>query len=816
MTDALIWLLTIEALGLVIFPLAFLLFRRLPDRGFLLAKPLGLLLGAYALWVLSLAHILPNSQAGIIGIVAAMALLSGWVAKTRWPEIRAFLYEQRLALIAGEVVFLGLYFLWLTVASGSPAINHTEKPMDFAFLNSILQSSYFPPEDPWLAGHSISYYYFGHITMAFLTKLTAIPSNISYNLAVALVPAMVGAGAFSLVYNMVRLSGSTLKKGVLFALAAPLLLCLVGNLEGALEFVHARGWGSDGFWQWVSIKGLEANATPDQGLFPDRHLWWWQGTRVIDTVVNGASLDYTITEFPFFSFLLGDLHAHMLALPFLIIVLALGLNHFCSEKRAGPRWILSNPWEAMVIALAFGSLAFINTWDYPVFVVFFAILVLLKSQIDWGGDGRRVWGTALAIMVPILAASVVLFLPFFLSLQSQASGISPLGNHSTRPFFFFLIWGLFLVISGGFLAKILWHNFTALGRDTPHQSIVTTLTTLPFLLWAAIQALGMWLGLHFLGANGGNTFIDHAGELGTRLLKLLPAIVVIILASSLFLRGSYGVANRIPNLSLVMFGLALFLLAGVELFFVVDLFGNRMNTIFKVYYQVWLLLSIVSAYGLYYVLSHRLASEGYSEAMPRSLNGLPGRLLSRGWIVVVIVLLAASLYYPVGAAWERSRGGDGGTLDGLDFLRKQGSSGEYEAIIWLRDDAPKGRLVEAVGGDYTAYGRISSSTGLPTLLGWKGHEEQWRGSREAFAGREENVSEVYTSSDPARVAMILDDFEIRYVYVGARERNSYGVEHLAGFTSFLSPVFQQGDVVIYEVLPALQGTTIETTDAASS
>ena len=815
MNDVLIWLFAIEALGLLVFPLLFVLFRRLPDRGYLLAKPFALLLGSYSLWVLSLAHIVPNSQAGIIGIVAALALASGYVAKRHWREIRAFLYQQRYLLLAGEAVFLGFFFLWLAVVLGAPAINHTEKPMDFLFINAILQTTYFPPEDPWLAGHSISYYYFGHITIAFLTKLTAIPSNISYNLAVALFPAMVAAGAFSLVYNMVRLSGATVRKAALFALAAPLLLCLVAHLQGVLEFVHAQGWGSEGFWQWVSVKGLGGNPTADGGLFPDDHWWWWRGTRVIDTVVNGISLDYTITEFPFFSFLLGDLHAHMLALPFLIVVLALGLNYFSNEKKAGPGWVLANPWESAAIALALGSLAFINTWDYPVLAVVFAILVLLKSQIDWGGDGRRVWASALAIALPILAVSAMLFLPFFLSLDTQASGISPVGEYSTRPFYFFLIWGPLFAMASGFLVKHLWHTFPAWRPDTPHLSVIASLTLLPFLLWTAIQILGLWLGLHLLGSGVGNAFVNQWGDIGARFLKLLPAMIAVILGSYALLRRAGGVADRVPQLCVVLLSLAMFLLVGVELFFVVDLFGNRMNTVFKVYYQSWLLLSIVAAYALYYVLSRRPATAAYSRTSSRFPLGILTRHAAHAWIAVVIVLVAASSYYTVGAAWGRSTGPGGGTLDGLDFLRNQGSTAEYDAILWLRDDAPRGRLVEAVGGDYSAYGRISSSTGLPTLLGWKNHEYQWRGSREAFDGREEQVSEIYSSNDPARVAMLLNDFVVRYVYVGERERDSYGAEHLASFTGFLVPVFQQGDVTIYEVSSSHQPATIDATDAVS-
>ena len=816
LNDALIWLLAIEILGLAAFPLVFVLFRRLPDRGYAFAKPLALLLGSYVLWVSGLAHILPNSQATIIGIVVAMALISAVIAKKRWREMRAFLYEQRHPLIISEMVFLGFYFMWLVIVSGSPDINHTEKPMDFAFLNAILQSSYFPPEDPWLAGHSISYYYFGHMMVAFITKLTAIPSNISYNLAVALVPAMVAAGAFSLVYCMIRLSGAALKKAVLFALVAPLLLCLVGTMEGILEFVHANGWGADGFWQWISIKGLDGSGAADARLFPDGHWWWWRGTRIIDTVVNGVSLDYTITEFPFFSFLLGDLHPHVSALPVLLLILALGLNFFVDRNKVGPGWIRSHLWEAGVIALSLGSLAFINPWDYPVFAVMMIILVLLKSDFDWRGDRAKLYVSAAAIGLPVLIASVLLFLPFYLTFDSQVSGLSPLGDFDTRPFFFLLIWAPFLTIVGAYLIKLLWNTPILSTRDPQHLSIIVIFTLLPFLIWTGVQLLGLWAGIHLIEGVDGNRFVSAAGEIGARFLKLLPAMAIIALISYSLLARAKNIGERPVIFSLLPLCIALYLMMGAELFFVIDLFGNRMNTVFKIYFQSWLLLSIVSAYGLYYVLSRSTPLVRTGKVMSWRFRAFMKRQATRIWLAVVVLMLVASAYYSIGAALDRADTSGDRTLDGLDFLRNGSASGEYEAILWLRDDAPKGRLLEAVGDDYSNYGRISSSTGFPTMLGWKFHEYQWRGSQKPYAGREELVEDIYSSDDPAYVAMLLDEAEIRYVYVGARERNSYGAEHLVGFTSFLQPVFDLGTVIIYEVAPATEPTTLEGTYVINS
>ena len=172
-------------------------------------------------------------------------------------------------------------------------------------------------------------------------------------------------------------------------------------------------------------------------------------------------------------------------------------------------------------------------------------------------------------------------------------------------------------------------------------------------------------------------------------------------------------------------------------------------------------------------------------------------------------MLAASLYYPVGAVLDRTGVFQEGhtigdnTLDGLAFL-KQNSPGEYAAIEWLRDDAPRGRMVEAVGGDYSEFARISASTGLPTILGWKGHELQWRGSSSLLGSREDDVRTIFSSGDPVEVRRLLDTYDVRYVYLGSRERETYGGENLADF-DFLRTAREWDDVIVYEMVqPTVQ------------
>jgi len=234
-----------------------------------------------------------------------------------------------------------------------------------------------------------------------------------------------------------------------------------------------------------------------------------------------------------------------------------------------------------------------------------------------------------------------------------------------------------------------------------------------------------------------------------------------------------------------------------------------MNTVFKTYYQAWLLLGIVGAYGLYYLWSVRSSVQwslrlGRFSVAPK----MTARYLRAGrylWAGTAAVLLVASFYYPVGAVLDRTgvlREGhtvDDNTLDGLAFLR-QPAPGEYAAIQWLRDDAPWGRMVEAVGDDYSDFARISSSTGLPTVLGWKGHELQWRGSSASFQGREDDVRAIFSSGDPQEVRRLLEAYGVRYVYLGSRERRTYGGENLADFGGFLRTAFEQDGVIVYEMV----------------
>ena len=789
MADALIWFLLLELAGIVALPWTFFLFRFLPDRGLAVVKPAALLLFSYALWALALAHVWPNTQLTAWAVFLVAAAGSLWLYRRRWEELRGFLRGNWPVLLAAELVFISLFALWAFVVSGSPAITHTEKPMDFMLLNAAHHTRYFPAEDLWLSGYSISYYYFGHVIIAFLTSLTGTVSSTAYNLGVATIPALAGAVAFGLVYNLVRLAGGAVRAAVSAGLAAPALVLLAGNLTGALEFVRLRGWAGEGFWDWVAVKGMDAAGVAG-GVFPQDFWWWFRSTRVIGSFsAEGVNLDYTITEFPAFSFILGDLHAHVLAIPFLLLAVYATLNAYLTPGPLGWLWLRRYPAQAASLALSAGALAFINFWDFPTILALLAGALLLKGYRDNPESLARASGLAASVFAPLLGLALVMFMPFYIgAFSGQASGILPLQEVSTRPFLLFVVLGLFIFLSLAFLGRALLQTRQPELADAPATATALLVAVLP---------LGLWMATGFMFVLVTNGAGDALQDLGRRLVLAGPGAVVVgaagYCALSLSRRGSEPAAA----FALLVMALAFYLLLGAELFHIVDSFGGawrRMNTVFKFYYQAWLLLGVVAAFALYFLWPDR------ADARPVSLWLRGGAAVLRvAGGGVLALLIVASFYFTAGALLDRSAASaEGRTLDGLAFL-KDSAPGEYAAIEWLRDKAEPGRIVEAVGGDYTDYGRISAATGQPGVLGWKGHEAQWRGSYEAFAGREEAIAAIYSGSDPAKARRLLELYGVRYVYLGEREFQTYGVSELPQYHDFLKTAFHQDGVRVYEM-----------------
>jgi YYY domain-containing protein len=235
-------------------------------------------------------------------------------------------------------------------------------------------------------------------------------------------------------------------------------------------------------------------------------------------------------------------------------------------------------------------------------------------------------------------------------------------------------------------------------------------------------------------------------------------------------------------LILLVVGLGLPLI--VEFVYLRDNFGIRMNTIFKFYFQAWVLLALASAFAVYYV--------------SQQLKGIP----AYSWRFAMTVLVLGAMVYPILATMNKTNSfRNEPTLDGIEWISQQ-RPGDYAAITWLRENAFDGSVIlEAPGSNYAAYqytGRVSAMTGLPTLLGWGGHQSQWRGNYDEPARREPEIDLLFNTSDVAQAQLLLDKYGITYVYVGLLERERYSPQGLRKFEQMMTIAFQQDDVTIYK------------------
>lgn len=790
------WWLLLEVIGLLALPLTVRLMRSLPERGLAFRRVLGLLLLGYGYWLLVSIGVLPNTTSGGVAAFLLLALISfglGWGERHAiWAEVR----RLRRYLYWEGLLFLGCILLFGIFRAYNPEIAATEKPMEFAFINGILRSPTFPPRDPWLANYGISYYYFGYVIVAVLTRLSALPSDITFNLALVTLFGLTVSASFGLVYNLVAARDtaeeSDLSKGALTAgIVGAILVAIMGNLVGVLELIRARGLGSEAFFRWFDVRNLQPSP-PSPTWYPQDTWWWWRASRVIhDRDLAGNTIE-VISEFPFFSFLLGDVHPHVLGLPFVLLVLALALSvwlgrrtvtdhvvHTGRLKGLGlPRSLAQTPvgqtleslWphgagEVFLWGLLIGGLGFLNTWDYPIYLALFLVVYAGLSYI-WGRNAAGATSQTLLVASCLVALGGALYLPFYIGLSTQAGGIGLVPPHiKTQLQQFLLMFGSQLVMVAGLLV------IAFLERRRAMRALGLPLGVK---LWA-----GLWLAAAIVAAVLG-------WWTATLLLGLLG------LAGALLLWGVTvelgGGVGRLPTpmlfvLVLLLFGLGLAL--SVEFVYLRDVFDTRMNTVFKFYYQAWVLFSVAAAYGLAVGWKHVRAKNP----------------LAIGWAVLSVVLFLSGLSYTAAATVSKAGGFYGDpTLDGARYVAQHRPL-QYETIGWLREHAvPDAVMVEAAGGSYSEFNWISAHTGIPTLLGWSGHQLQWRGSYDLPGSREPVIERIYTGRDPEETLHLLQAYGADYVIVGPLERSRYGADDgtLTKLDSLMSRAWENEAYIVYE------------------
>ena len=792
-----VWIVVAEVIALIVFPLAFIIFRPLADRGWLFSKGLGLLLLGLIVWLLSSLELMAFTRAVVITGACALFLVSLALLILKWEEVRAFFKKHWKTVLVAELVFLAAFAAFILVRMANPDLWHPyrggEKPMDMAYLNAVLKSSFMPPYDPWFGGGYINYYYWGQFLVGMLIHATGIAPEIALNLAVPLFFAMTAAFSYSVVYNLTSAAkdrsqfvGSV--SPVVAGLLGAAFVVVLGNLDGAIQL-------GQGAWR-AAVEGL-----------PMGEFDFWRSSRMMPPDPPG----HEITEFPFFTFLFADPHAHLWALPFTILCIGICAAVVLGIKSRAGRdsfWNAEQLLRITILGIAIGALRLLNTWDYPTYLLFGAAAVALGEYLAQGGISAPMIMRSGVKSALVFLIGYAVFLPYHVYYETFFSSVERTTN--TTPLWQFLaITGLFVfVICSFYLWQLRGILASTLSGIRPRfDSLIDTLYECgtnpaphvgPWTLLALIMAslaVGYVLTALAYGYGAGGTIV------------FVVVLVTLIMAVVLRALANPGREAPVTLFVSLIAGTAFALVLGLDVFRVEgDI--ERMNSVFKFYMQVWVLLALAAAYMLWRLFASEL------------FNGARSWGYRYVWAGGMAILLMSASVYPVLGTQDRLRDRFNAnvtplTLNGLAYI--EGTTynepegpvdleADFEGIMWLRENVQGSPTVlEANTPTYRWGGRISIYTGLPSVVGWQWHQEQQRWDyRQMVAPRIRDVERIYSTQDASVAMDLLRQYGVEYIYVGQLERVYYSSEGIAKFDSdlapYLSKVFQSDQVSIYEVL----------------
>ena len=808
------WLVVMQLMALAVLPIALAVFRSLPDGGYLLAKLLGILVVSLVAWMLASLQWMAFSFGSVMVGVGGVALASCVALGFTWSSFRSFFRERWRVIAICEVVFIVAFLAFVVVRMANPDLWHQwqggEKPMDTAYLNAVLKSSFMPPYDPWYAGGYLNYYYWGQFIVASFIHATGIDTAVAVNLAVPMFFALTVGGAFSVVYNLseaarAHLSRRQAREGpgdvpekrnsafawspVIAGVAAALFVTVIGNLDGAIQSL-------ENLWAFIQSEPL-------------RGFDFWRSSRMMPPDPPG----FEITEFPFFTFLFADLHAHLMALPFTVLVVGAALAVVLRARgKTGERgrlaalgWGVGDFAQVAVLGVAVGALRPLNTWDYPTYLLLSMAAVLLAGVLRTGGVNLIVLIEAAVKGVLIFLVGFVAFLPYHVNYETAFSSIEATTNQ-TVLWQFLVISGLFVFVIGSFvvnesrgwlldLGRIAWSPFAKLVEapevDRTHRKWMTFTRTALVVL--GLGAIGLVVLLKPVEITGSTT-------------PFVFALVVLALATAVRIVFSPRLDAPQTVFALLLALTAFCVVIGVDIYRVEgDI--DRMNTVFKFYLQVWVLLALASAYMLWRLWHGRRGS----------LDSLPK--WKKVWLACLGVLLVCVSVYPVLGTMDRlpirfdttiplTLDGMAYMRDGQEYSDRRGTidlTADYEAIRWIQQNVEGSPvMLEGVTPTYRWGGRVSIYTGLPNIAGWEWHQVQQRYNyRETVPMRIAEVARIYNTPSPQEALDIMRKYGVEYVYIGRVERLYYDPDGLTkfdnGLDGALEEVYENRDVRIFRV-----------------
>ncbi|MCE5207392.1 MAG: DUF2298 domain-containing protein [Chloroflexi bacterium] len=808
-----VWYLVITIIGWCVYPLTRLVFGGLNDRGYPLTKLFGLMILAFMVWILGSSGV-AFTRLTISISFAVLVLANVFIFRRYREEIIAEFREKWRYFLLVELLFLAVFGFDLLIRLGNPDLWHPykggEKPMDFSYFNAILKSRTFPPYDPWYEGGYINYYYYGFVLVGVPVKWLGIVPSVAYNFILPTLMAFLAMGAFSLGSTITGSISSTIKnsqnkvkslgwlsgdpKGFIGGIVTTVLMIFIGNL-GTIRMI------------WHGIMKLAApGGNIDGSNIFTRLVWTVQG---VGNYIQGASLPYgagdwywipsrvypnePITEFPLFTFLYADLHAHLISLPITVLALCWAVSFikfkFLDEAQpAGKKWL-----EMGVVilfgALIIGALRPTNTWDTPTYLTLAAVAVLYKLLRSGSGIKLKINIAPLwkRIILAVMVTGGLVFLTFFLyapfakwygqsynSVQIWEGERSPAWSYLTH-------WGLFLflIFSWMFWETRQWLAETpvsALAKLRPYKFVIQAGVVI---LFCAIIA----------------TIILHIGMGWIALLGAAWALI-------LLLRPGIDDMKRVV---LFMVGTALVLTLAVELIVLEGDLG-RMNTVFKFYLQAWTLFSVSAAASLIWVFP---AVSGKWQ---------PG--WRKFWQISLAILFGAAALFTVFGGIDKIRDRISvdapHTLDGMAYMAtsqywdsdvNMDLNQDYEAILWMQENVEGTPvIVEANTPEYRWGSRYTIYTGLPGVVGWNWHQRQQRGTVSStwVTDRIADIDNFYSTLDRQFTKDFLEKYDVQYIIVGQLEKAYYGLTGMAKFEEWnqdlWTEVYNSEDTTIYKVL----------------
>jgi len=744
------WWAAIFLLGLVFLPPTLKLFPDFFDKGYVFSKISGVALISYSVFVLGVIRIAPFTPINIIAVTLIFFVLNFIffrkslikVITKRWP---IFMFE--------ELIFLLSLLFWVQIKSYQPDIHGLEKFMDFGFLNSILRSEYFPPRDMWFTPFPINYYYFGHLTTAVLTKLSNLPSSITYNLMLSSLFAFTFTASFSIGANLIHQFRKIEKihyetaKTILGGFLTASLVSLAGNLQ--IIYAFFKPYQNENplpFWQLPF----------SPGSFPNSY-WYPNATRFIYN---------TIHEFPIYSFVVSDLHGHVLDIPFVLLTIAILMSlifkfhSLISNKIKQFQIPISSAFRSsfkfqiLLIGLLLAIMYMTNIWDGIIYALLVLILFIYFAYRS------KNYTLYVLFYFLILIGFLLFFLPFSLNFKPFASGIgilcSPrflIEKGKIGPFLFELnacqrspLWQLMLLY-GFFYFWVATFLLTFTKRGILKSETLNSKQT---------QNHKRFKFLNFRNWNFEFRILNPS-DIFVILLILLSTLLIII----------------------------------PEFIYIKDIYPThyRANTMFKLVYQSFIMLSLVSGYIIIRLISDlRIRILSLKSYLKLSLFLI-------GSILLILVFLypqfAISSYYN---NFQIKSG-----LDGIRYLRDLYPT-DYEAILWINKNIKNQPVIlEAQGDSYTDFARISVNTGLPTVLGWTVHEWLWRGTYDIPAPRITEIKNLYETSDINKAKELIDKYDISYIFIGNLERQQYSNLNESKFNQLGKLVYKNGNTKIYKI-----------------